>query len=114
MQAVLQSQGNSVTLGPSYASFSGAGLSGYNAVVLLPNGQYWNGVDMPTSGQQALVNFVQNGGGLVTNEAIDSMNSGLMGYHLFQTLRPLLPMGQTSVNTGDTPIVMSASPAMPS
>ena len=84
MASVLEAQGNTVSAGPAYTAFTGDGLAAYNAVFLLPNGAYYNGVDMPDSGQQALVDYVKNGGGLVTSEAVGDMIQGPGGVHMLQ------------------------------
>jgi hypothetical protein len=74
IQSVLRSAGDSVTIGPTYNNFTGAGVGGFNAVFLSPSLQAnsvvnwvpWGAPpDLPTSGQQALINFVNQGGGLV-------------------------------------------------
>jgi hypothetical protein len=102
--SVLQSQGNSVTLGPTYTSFTGAGLSGYNAVVLIPNG-YENTADMPTSGQQALVDYVRSGGGLVTGEPVISLWTYPGD---FKTLAQVFPAQMGGANTVNSPLVFTA------
>jgi hypothetical protein len=67
VSGVLAARGQSVTVGPQYTAFTGAGLSGFDAVLLLPN-YNWPAGDMPAAGQSALQSFVQGGGGLVTSE----------------------------------------------
>ncbi|MFI5454903.1 MAG: PEP-CTERM sorting domain-containing protein [Isosphaerales bacterium] len=101
IQAVLQSQGNSVTIGPTFSNFTGAGLAGYNAVLLMPNGNYWAQPDMPASGQQALLNFVNNGGGLVAGEPVLSMNAYPGD---FKTLAQGLPAWYAGAGTANSPI----------
>src|SRR5262245_40060807 len=63
LKNVLQAYGNSVTIGRSYDSFDGTELEGQN-VVVLPQFDF---PDMPIKGQQALVDFVSRGGGLIAN-----------------------------------------------
>jgi hypothetical protein len=101
IQSLLQSQGNSVTIGPTFGNFTGADLSGYNAVLLMPNGSYWTQPDMPLSGQQALVNFVNSGGGLVTGEPVMSMTAYPGD---FKTLAQILPAYYGNATTGNSPI----------
>jgi len=100
IQAVVQSQGNSVTIGPTFSNFTRAGLAGYNAVLLMPNGNDWAQPDMPTSGQQALLNFVNNGGGLVAGEPVLSM-SAYPGD--FKTLLQALPAWWGNAQTDNSP-----------
>lgn len=60
--------GHTVTLGVQKQHFDGSqSLSGYD-VVLLTDSYNWNSGVMPNAGQTALLNFVNNGGGLITSE----------------------------------------------
>jgi hypothetical protein len=111
LQTIQQSVGDSVTIGPTFNNFTGAGLAGYNELMLLPNAQPpspYNSIsagDMPASGQQAILNFVNSGGGLITSEMV------LQKYndqHAFQTLYPVFPMPPTVINTSNSPITFSA------
>jgi hypothetical protein len=104
LESVLQTQGNTVTLGPTYSSFTGSGLSNYNAVMLMPNGAP-SMADMPASGQQALVTYVNSGGGLVTGEPTMSM---LAYPGDFKTLSQAFPAIMGGANTANSPIVLSA------
>src|SRR5215510_8861112 len=63
LKNVLQAYGNSVTIGRSYDSFDGTELEGQEVVVL----PQFDMPDMPIKGQQALVDFVSRGGGLIAN-----------------------------------------------
>jgi len=110
IQAVLQSQGNSVTIGPTFSNFTGAGLAGYNAVLLMPNGNYWAQPDMPSSGQQALINFVNNGGGLVAGEPVLSMTAYPGD---FKTLLQALPAWWGSAQTANSPITFGTLTSNP-
>ncbi len=120
IQSVLQEQGFAVTIGPTYNKFTGVGLTGYNAVFLNPSDSNTAAVnwypeslvppDMPQSGQQALINFVTRGGGLVTGATIQEWNSptfyGEPG--VFRTLSTVLPMELTQgVATSNSPIIFS-------
>jgi hypothetical protein len=68
VQNSLATQGYTVIIGDAYSAFSGSvSLSPYGAVLLMP-GFSDNGLDMPTTGQTALLNYVKGGGGLVTTE----------------------------------------------
>jgi hypothetical protein len=63
LQNVLQAYGNSVKIGGPYATFDGTELEGQDVVVL----PQFDVPDMPIAGQQALVDFVSRGGGLIAN-----------------------------------------------
>src|SRR5262245_26304135 len=67
LQAVLQSQGHVVTIGDDFRKFTGDGLAGQNVVFLWPILDDGNS-EMPLAGQNAIVNFVSAGGGLVASE----------------------------------------------
>jgi hypothetical protein len=104
IQSVLQSQGNSVTIGPTYNNFTGSGLSGYNAVFFNPTNMSENAPDMPASGQQALINYVNQGGGLVTGGG----TSLLLTYPGdFRTLNAALPALAGQPDTGNSPVVFT-------
>lgn len=124
IQAVLQSQGDTVTIGPTYNNFTGAGLSGYNAVFLNPSYQSNAAVswypwafppDMPTSGQQALINYVNQGGGLVTGGTVSYENitvyNGSPGN--FHTLAAALPELTGQPATSNSPITFTAQTSNP-
>ncbi len=66
----LQAFGHTVTLGVEKQNFDGSqSLVGYK-VVLLTDSYNWNSSGMPDAGQTALLNFVNQGGGLITGEWI--------------------------------------------
>ena len=82
----LRAHGLQVTLGAPYQTFDGSqSLSGHQVAVLVGTG---NNDDMPLDGQQALLDWVRSGRGLVTLEwtvwAVGSANR-------FLILRELLP-----------------------
>ncbi len=87
LRTILQDQGHVVTLGNEFTGFSGEGLAGQKVVVLLPNLGDESG-DMPLAGQNALVNFVSAGGGLVTSEWTICMSA----FRSFAALVPVLPV----------------------
>ena len=81
----LQAHGLQVTLGAPYQAFDGSqNLSGYQVAVLVGAG---NNDDMPLNGQQALLEWVGGGHGLVTLEwtlwAVSRMNRFLILRELF-------------------------------
>jgi type 1 glutamine amidotransferase len=105
IQSALQAAGDTVTIGPTYDAFTGSGLAGYNAVFLNPNSNWWNASDMPVAGQQALLNYVNQGGGLVTG-AMVSMWNEYPGE--FRTLGPALPAWGGDPATFNSPIVFTS------
>lgn len=106
MASVLEAQGNTVTTGPTYTAFTGGGLADYNAVFFLPNGPDWRRIDMPESGQQALVDFVKGGGGLVTSEPVGDLLAAAYGKPLLQTLGQAVPIYPSTVMTGNSPVIL--------
>jgi para-nitrobenzyl esterase len=90
IQSVLESHGHVVTIGSNFTEFSGAELARQGVVLLLPTLDDGNG-NMPIDGQNALVNFVSQGGGLVTSEWTIWMSA----FRPFQVLKPILPVVTT-------------------
>jgi hypothetical protein len=99
VQTLLQSYGNSVTIGPEYTLFDGTiDLSEYDAVYLQANGNWASG-DMPEAGQRQLVNWINCGGGLVTVEwTVWKIGSG--DFALLDAVYPTVPI--TTYGTTDT------------
>jgi type 1 glutamine amidotransferase len=106
IESVLQSAGDTVTVGPTYSTFTGSGLSGYNAVFLNPNAGDWTTSDMPVSGQQALLNYVDQGGGLVTSAMVFALANP--DSKEFQTLVPALPAVAPGAETSNSPITFTS------
>jgi hypothetical protein len=80
-----------VDTGPPFTQFDGTvDLSGYDAVLLLVNVN-WQSGDMPASGQQALVNFVSAGGGLVTGEWTVWLSHDNNNFNILADAIPVLP-----------------------
>jgi hypothetical protein len=89
----LSSHGFSVTIGDPFYSFTGSSsLSSYNAVLVMP-AFGGSGLDMPTAGQTALLNYVNGGGGLVTTEWV----IWLAGTGRLTTLEAALPASSGGV-----------------
>lgn len=82
----LRAQGHTVTMGGPHSQFRGAGLADHDVVLLLSGPQYT--ATMPDSAQQKLVNFVANGGGLMTTEWVHYLTSRGAYY---SRLRVILP-----------------------
>src|SRR5262245_58480463 len=100
LQNVLQAYGNSVKIGGPYASFDGTELEGQN-VVILPQ---FDLPDMPIKGQQALVDFVSRGGGLIANawtvwKWAAQDRDYYFGQRGLELLGQLLPVQPISLNT---------------
>ncbi len=69
-------------------------------------GGTYSSADMPISGQQALVNFVKAGGGLVTGEELTDRSGS--PFHAFQTLSTALPAMPSTINTGNVGLTFSS------
>jgi hypothetical protein len=67
LQAILQAYGHSATISPPFANFVGNGLESQKVVILMNLDAWLLRNDMPTEGQDALVDFISRGGGLITN-----------------------------------------------
>jgi para-nitrobenzyl esterase len=92
VQSVLESRGHAVTIGSRFTDFTGAELPQHDVVILLPNLDGGDG-NIPADGQNALVNFVSEGGGLVTTEWTVWMST----FKSFQILKSVFPVLSTDV-----------------
>jgi hypothetical protein len=104
LQSILTAQGDTVTVGPTYTNFTGGNLTGYSDVLLVPNGNSFTMGDMPVSGQQALVNYVNSGGGLVTSEYLMEKT---LAQQDFQILNAAIPVAASNIDTDNSPITFS-------
>jgi hypothetical protein len=86
LRSLLQNEGHIVTTGKIFSTFSGEGLAGQDVVLLLPN--LIGTGDMLPAGQNALVDFVTAGGGLVISEWTVWFSS----FHSFTSLTRILPV----------------------
>jgi PEP-CTERM motif len=87
--------GNTVTLGVEYTAFDGTqSLAGIQTVYFQPT-YNWASGDMPAAGQNALVSFVNGGGGLVTAEWLVWKVASSSSTQL-TAIAPLLPIVPTS------------------
>jgi hypothetical protein len=102
--ALLAGGHTTVTIGSSISTFDGTGLTGYNAVVLLDGDLTTGGYQMPAAGQSALLNFVNNGGGLVTGEWANWSNAF---YSNMSTLAVAFPVVPTTVFDYASPLTYS-------
>jgi len=90
VKTLLESYGNTVTVGPQFIAFDGKqDLSAYDAVYLQANVN-WSAGDMPLPGQRQLINFVNCGGGLVTVEWT-VWNIGRGYFKLLDAVYPTVP-----------------------
>jgi hypothetical protein len=106
IQSVLQAAGDTVTIGPTYSNFTGTGLSGYNAVFLNPSYDSTSQATMPVAGQQALVNYVNQGGGLVVGGM--ALVQSVMNQGAYQTLDSILPNTLSNTTTANSPITFTS------
>ncbi len=89
---VLTADGHTVTVGLQYQSYTGSDLSGYSSVILLQNNTD-SGGNMPISGQTALLNYVNGGGGLLTGEWTVWGNAQEGFNTILAPLLPVIPSG---------------------
>lgn len=66
IKPMLEAAGYEVTCGVNEYDYHGGLIDDYGAVLLLDGNSYWQG--MPSDGQQAIYNYVNNGGGLILFE----------------------------------------------
>jgi len=106
----LESFGHVVELGPQYLSFDGTpSLADYNAVLLLTNAN-WSQGDMPAAGQVALLDYVHDGGGLVTSEWLVWLNAA---GDIFHDLYDAIPVVSTTTFRSSAAATYSAMTADP-
>jgi len=104
IETLLEGAGHTVSLGVTYHAFDGSeDMSAYDVAILLCSAN-WNSGDMPESGQEALVNFVMAGGGLVSAEWV--LWNWDRGY--FQVLYQVLPGSSDGGFNYVTPITYTA------
>jgi hypothetical protein len=87
VQSALQSQGLVVSVGPEYSQFTNAVSLANVDVVYFQANYNWASSNMPVSGQQHLVSYVNGGGGLVTSEWV----LWLAWATTMSTLEPIFP-----------------------
>lgn len=93
VQNALTTAGHSVTIGAEWHQQDGSqSLTAYDTVVFLDN-HNWSSPTMSAAGQNEILNFVSNGGGLVTSEWF-VWSLGATGY--FDSLAPLSPVQNTT------------------
>lgn len=98
VRASLAAAGHTSVIGLEFWEFDGSvPLIGYDAVFLQAN-YNWNWGSMPEAGQQQLVAYVNDGGGLVTSEWVLWLTA--VGH--FQTLKDVFPSVETGSYNGDT------------
>ncbi|MGE0000747.1 MAG: hypothetical protein AB7F50_03145 [Fimbriimonadaceae bacterium] len=96
--AALAALGHTPVVGVAFHEFDGTvPLTGYDAVFMQAN-YNWTAHEMPNLGQQQLVGYVQNGGGLVTSEWVLWLTAS--GY--LQTIKEIFPSIETGSYNGDT------------
>ncbi len=92
--ASLMASGHTVTIGQAWGEFDGSDpLAGIDVVVLTGSFNWNSWSDMPSAGQTALVDYVANGGGLITTEW--TMWRGGDAVSSFAILEPVLPSEPT-------------------
>ena len=96
VKPILESAGYSVTCGEQEATYNGTpALSQYNLVVLLDGTSYSNA--MPQSGQNEIISYVNNGGGLVIFEWAAYENGNYIANYNFSIITRT-----SGINSGDT------------
>jgi hypothetical protein len=105
--AALEAGGHTVTLGPDFSNFTEqTSLDGIDVVYLQSNSNFSN-PDMSQAGQQALLDFVDAGGGLVTCEWAEwkAYSQGQ-----FQVLRSALPGLYSTFNYDASEMLTEVTP----
>ena len=100
---LLEAQGQSVTIGPYYGTYSGSNLSGYSAVILLQNNN-GDGENIPAAGQTAIGELRQRRGWALDRRMVDSGTPGQRAGTRsckppFRSFRSLLPTSTLTVRS---------------
>jgi len=99
----LAQYGHAVTIGPHYDAFDGSiDLSPYDAIVF--SAAFYADPDMPLLGQQSIVDFVTNGGGLITGEWTTWRNNATGA---FGEIAPILPASTAGGTVGGARVEVS-------
>lgn len=100
--AALTSQGHTATLGVQYINFDGTqSLAGFETVYLQANFN-WSSGAMPAAGQQALVNYVNGGGRLVTSEWVVWKVAAQQSFVQLAPIFPASPATSYTTTTTET------------
>lgn len=90
----LANQGHNATIGPNYWEFStSTDLSPYDVLYIQGNGN-WTQSDMPVDAQSMILEFTENGGGIIFSEWVVWM---VAARDVFQVLAAAMPVEETTV-----------------
>jgi hypothetical protein len=90
----LANQGHTATIGPNYWEFdTNVDLSPYDVLYIQGNGN-WTQSDMPVDAQSMILDFTQDGGGIIFSEWVVWM---VAARDVFQVLAAAMPVEETTV-----------------
>jgi hypothetical protein len=108
---VLALHGHTATVGVQYSQFDGTqNLSGFDTVYVQANWN-WTAWDMPLAGQQALVNWVQGGGRLVSSEWVLYLTAS-GGFQTLSLLLPAVPTWSYGTNSSAVYVEVTHDPVI--
>lgn len=94
LSTAITNAGHTPTTGVQWANFDGTqSLVGFDAVVFANNYNWDMATTMPEAGQQALLNFVNDGGGMLTTEWFVWNTLGSSRFNTLRALSPVQPTG---------------------
>ncbi|MEW6220143.1 MAG: VPLPA-CTERM sorting domain-containing protein [Thermodesulfobacteriota bacterium] len=110
--SALTGAGHTVTAGlPWHQQNGGQGLASHDAVVLL-NNYNWSSSPMPAAGQAEILDYVQNGGGLVTSEWFVWNLGSSDRFPGLAPLSPVQPTGSYNSAASTTYTQVTANPIL--
>ncbi len=102
--AGLSAQGHTATIGPNYWEFdSSFDLSPYDVIYIQGNGN-WTQSDMPLDAQSMILDFAQQGAGVVFSEWVIWM---VQARNVFQVLAAAMPVEPTTIFRNTTTITFT-------
>ena len=108
--AALVNQGHTATIGPNYWEFdTNVDLSTYDVLYIQGNGN-WTQSDMPVDAQGMILDFTQDGGGIIFSEWVVWMVSSR---NVFQVLGAAMPVEEETSYRTTTTITFTLNTAEP-
>ena len=108
--AALANQGHNATIGPNYWEFTTAtDLSPYDVLYIQGNGN-WTQSDMPVDAQSMILDFTQDGGGIIFSEWVVWM---VAARDVFQVLAAAMPVEETTTFRGTATITFTLNTPEP-
>jgi len=108
--SALANQGHTATIGPNYWEFTtSTDLTPYDALYIQGNGN-WTQSDMPIDAQSMILEFTENGGGIIFSEWVVWM---VAARDVFQVLAAAMPVEETTTFRTTTEVTFTLNTPEP-